>query len=95
MRYLAKDWRSQFANPDILADDVNLAYLGSQFKMTGGNIRNAALNAAFLAAGENPGKAQIRMQHLLSAIRREFQKQGRLVMKSDLGQYAYALEEAQ
>jgi SpoVK/Ycf46/Vps4 family AAA+-type ATPase len=90
-----KIWRSQFANPDILTDDVNLAYLGSQFKMTGGNIRNAALNAAFLAAGENPAKPQIRMQHLVSAIRREFQKQGRLVMKSDLGQYAYALEEAQ
>ena len=44
--------------------------------------------AFFLAAEENPEKPLIRMSHLLSAVRREFQKQGRLVMKSDLGQYA-------
>jgi hypothetical protein len=72
----------------MLAGDVNLGYLGSQFKLTGGDIRNAALNAAFLAAEDNPAKPMIRMSHLLSAVRREFQKQGRLVMKSDLGQYA-------
>jgi hypothetical protein len=36
--------------------------------MTGGNIRNIALNAAFLAAAEG---APVAMEHLLQATRQE------------------------
>ena len=86
-------WMRQFPRPGDLAADVNLNYLGTQFKMTGGAIFSAALNGVYLAAEANPQKPVIRMSHLLSAVRREFQKQGKLVMKSDLGEYAYALED--
>jgi len=40
----------------------------AQLNMTGGNIRNIALNAAFLAADEGTA---IQMKHLLQATRQE------------------------
>jgi SpoVK/Ycf46/Vps4 family AAA+-type ATPase len=40
----------------------------AQLNMTGGNIRNIALNAAFLAAAEG---APVAMEHLLQATRQE------------------------
>jgi SpoVK/Ycf46/Vps4 family AAA+-type ATPase len=43
----------------------------AQLTVTGGNIRNIAINAAFLAAAED---APIRMSHLLRAARTEFAK---------------------
>jgi hypothetical protein len=39
--------------------------------VTGGNIRNIALSAAFLAAGAGE---PVRMNHLLRAARSEYQK---------------------
>jgi hypothetical protein len=45
----------------------------SQLNITGGNIRNIALNAAFLAADEEDGKS-VEMVHLLAAARMEAQK---------------------
>jgi hypothetical protein len=50
--------------------------LASRYRLTGGNIRNVILGAAFLAARDG---GVIGMDHLLWATRREFQKLGRLV----------------
>ena len=43
----------------------------SRLNVAGGNIRNIALNAAFLAAAKNES---VSMQHLLQATRREYEK---------------------
>jgi|SRR5579862_8879526 len=48
----------------------------SQLNMTGGNIRNIALNAAFLAAGEAT-ESPVEMKHLLQAARIEAEKMER------------------
>jgi hypothetical protein len=45
----------------------------SQLNVAGGNIRNIALNAAFLAAADGDG-ASIGMRHVLSAARLEAEK---------------------
>ena len=58
-----------------LAPDLNFDLLAERYRMTGGNIRNVALTAAFLAARDSES---IGMDHLLWATRREFQKMGRL-----------------
>src|SRR3712207_7434216 len=50
-------------------------FLARQFKVTGGVISNAALGAAFLAAEED---TPIGMRHVVLALKREFQKLGRL-----------------
>jgi SpoVK/Ycf46/Vps4 family AAA+-type ATPase len=61
---------------------LDLAFLAKRFQITGGNIRNIALSAAFLAADDN---GVVGMQHLIRATQREYQKMGKLVSDSDFG----------
>jgi SpoVK/Ycf46/Vps4 family AAA+-type ATPase len=63
-----------------LADDVDLDFLARQFKLSGGNIKNIALAAAFLAAEDG---GPVTMAHLLHAVRREFQKMGKIVSEAE------------
>ena len=82
-------WRGMFPPQTPLGDDLDFAFLGRQFSMSGGNIKNAALAAAFLAASE--GSAVI-MRHLIQSIAREWQKLGKLPSVADFKQYyAWAL----
>jgi hypothetical protein len=66
-------------------DVLDVDYLARQFKITGGIIRNAALGAAFLAAEAGGGK--ITMETVVLALKREFQKLGRLRTEVDFGPY--------
>ena len=84
-------WRRAWPPEVVLADDVDLDDLAQRFRLSGGNIRNAVLAAAFLAANDN---ADIRRQHLLLAIRREYQKLGRGLSEADLTGVEPELEEA-
>jgi AAA+ superfamily predicted ATPase len=68
-------WAIAFPGQAPLQADVDLDLLAERYRLTGGNIRNIALTAAFLAARDG---GVIGMQHLLWATRREFQKMGRL-----------------
>lgn len=54
----------------------------ARFEISGGNIRNIALNAAFLAAGE---RASVQMPHLLRAARREYAKIDKLLTEAEFG----------
>jgi len=72
--YRYRIWRGIFPPEAPLADDVDFATLARSFKLSGGNIKNIALAAAFLAADEGQ---PISMKHLLQAAKREFQKVGR------------------
>ena len=67
-------------------DVLDFDYLARQFKITGGIIRNAALGAAFLAA-ESGGGDKITMETVVLALKREFQKLGRLRTEVDFGPY--------
>jgi SpoVK/Ycf46/Vps4 family AAA+-type ATPase len=58
--------------------ELDLPSLARQFEVTGGNIRNIALGAAFLAADEG---GMIGVRHLLTAIQREYQKMGKLMQE--------------
>ncbi|MBN1640015.1 MAG: ATP-binding protein [Anaerolineae bacterium] len=68
-------WEIVFPQQAPLSDAVDFGALAERYRLTGGNIRNIALTAAFLAARDG---GVIDMQHLLWATRREFQKMGRL-----------------
>jgi AAA+ superfamily predicted ATPase len=63
--------------------------LGRRFEMTGGNIRNVALAAAFLAATDG---AEVQLDHVLRATRREYQKMGKLIEDASLRPAARAQE---
>lgn len=77
-------WRLVFPAAVPLASDVDLPFLARQFKIPGGNIKNIAVAAAFLAAEE---ESAVTMTHLVRATRREFQKMGKLCDKADFGPY--------
>jgi AAA+ superfamily predicted ATPase len=87
-------WSRQFPKQAPVDPELDYNFLATQFKLPGGNIRNAAFYAAYLAAEEGGRDATIRMEHVLEGVRREFQKQGKLVMASDMGSYAGAKREA-
>ena len=76
-------WRRVFpaAAPATELDFGRLA----QLNMTGGNIRNIALNAAFLAAEAD---TSIRMQHVLQATRQEAIKTERPLAENEIRGWA-------
>jgi hypothetical protein len=55
--------------------DLDYEWLAQQFQITGGNIKNIVLNAAFFAAADG---GVIGMAHVLRGARREFEKIGKL-----------------
>ncbi|HEV2915052.1 MAG TPA: AAA family ATPase [Pyrinomonadaceae bacterium] len=87
--YRARIWRNIFPAETPRAKDIAFDFLAGKFEISGGNIKNIALNAAFQAA-ENSGV--VSMKHIVRATRREFQKMGRMFVKSDFGEYYNLLE---
>jgi SpoVK/Ycf46/Vps4 family AAA+-type ATPase len=77
-------WGKVFPEHTPLGEDIDFEFLAHKLKLSGGNIRNIALGAAFLAAG-NGGRVQ--MGHVVSAAKREFQKMGRLLVRADFDEY--------
>ncbi len=77
-------WRGMFPPQTPLGEGLDFAFLGRQFSMSGGNIKNAALAAAFLAAAED---STVQMRHLVQSVAREWQKLGKLPSAADFKQY--------
>jgi AAA+ superfamily predicted ATPase len=63
-------------------DDVDLDALAADFRLSGGNIKNAALAAAFLASAEDA--TAVNMAHVLQAVRRELGKIGKVIPEDEL-----------
>jgi hypothetical protein len=83
-------WQRCWPAATPLAGDLDVAFLARQFKLTGGDIRNAALSAAFAAAADG---GRVTMAHIIQGVRREYQKLGRACADSDFGPYVGAMEE--
>lgn len=75
-------WESIWPDATPREPELDLDFLARNFQVTGGNIRNIALSAAFLAADDN---GIVGMRHLVRALQREYQKMGKLVSESDFG----------
>lgn len=67
-------WRAHIPATAPLAPDVNFYELAALYPVVGGLIRNAAVAAAFLAAADD---MPIGREHLVRAMRREYDKAGR------------------
>lgn len=81
-------WQGMFPAEAPLAPDVDLAFWARRFDLAGGDIRNVALDAAFLAAQN--GRV-ITMQHLADAMMRQETKRGRVPSRGEFvggGQHA-------
>ena len=86
-----KIWKKVFPDETPLAGDIDFDFL-AKFKVTGGIIKNIALNAAFLAAS---GNGEVGMEQLVRSTRRVFQKMGKLCTQSDFEGYSEWFEEGQ
>lgn len=77
-------WQRVFPPEAPLAPDLDFDFLARNFKLTGSGIRNVAITAAFLARLD---RVAIGMRHIMLAIKRDFQKAGRICQKADFGEY--------
>jgi hypothetical protein len=73
---------------DLEIESVDLAFLGRQFELAGGDIRNAVTIGVLMARGEH---APLAMRHLVIAAFRELRKAGRLVNPDEFGPWRDAL----
>ena len=75
---------------DTPREDLDYGYLAEEFKFSGSQIKNVAVAAAFLAAGEG---VPVGMRHVLTGVKREMAKTGKTLLASDFGGYYYLMEE--
>jgi hypothetical protein len=73
-------WALVLPDTAPVAKDIDLAFLATNFKLSGGAIRNCSLSAAFQAAEDGD---VIEMRHLVRAVAQEYGKQGRLTLEAD------------
>jgi hypothetical protein len=77
-------WQLLLPEQAPVADDVDLDFLATRFKLSGGGIRNCSLAAAFIAAEEG---GAIGMEHLVRAVALEYGKLGRLTLEADFERF--------
>jgi ATPase family associated with various cellular activities (AAA) len=80
----AQIWRISLPSSLPLADDVSVDFLADRFELSGGNIRNVCVAAAFAAADATE---TVSMRHLIGALAAEYRKLGRLVVENHFAPY--------
>ncbi len=83
-------WRGMFPCEVPLGAEVDFDFLARQFELTGGDIRNVALDAAFLAADDG---RMITMRQLVQALARQLAKEGTMPSAAQFRHY-YGLLDA-
>ena len=64
--------------------ELDYEYLAARFELSGSSIKNIAVAAAFLAAGQG---AKVAMNHILTALRDEMIKSGKSMPPESFGEY--------
>ncbi|HYO90098.1 MAG TPA: AAA family ATPase, partial [Pyrinomonadaceae bacterium] len=82
--YRRRIWQNMFPPDTPLDPELDWDFLAGKMRLTGGSIKNIALGAAFLAANNS---GHVGMKQIIYAVKREFQKTGRLCVKADFEQY--------
>jgi SpoVK/Ycf46/Vps4 family AAA+-type ATPase len=78
-------WRAKL-RPELPQDmDLDVRFLADRFKLSGAEIRNVVITAAYLAGEEG---AAVGMRHLVRGLLAEHRKMGRYLPEADLGPYA-------
>jgi hypothetical protein len=81
----AELWKLHIPTGAPLDEEVDYVLLGKELSLTGGQIKNAALHSAFLAAGES---SVISLSFIARAVWTELAKEGGEMMTSSLGKLA-------
>jgi hypothetical protein len=83
-----KIWHQIFPKETPLSPQIDFDFLAERFELSGGNIKNIALNASFLAAASN---RPIQMQDIVRSVAAEIAKTGKAVLPSEFDPYAFML----
>lgn len=70
-------WRSTFSSHSTMADDVDLRKISEKYEMAGGSILNVVQFASIMTMSR--GESVIREADIMEGIKREFQKEGKLM----------------
>jgi SpoVK/Ycf46/Vps4 family AAA+-type ATPase len=81
-------WMLAFPGNAPLGDNVDFKFLARRLTLTGGNIQQIAIRAAFAAAADSINGPVITMQHIVRATRQELLKLGMLGAEQSLAQMA-------
>ena len=79
-----KLWRNVLSHGAPVCDDIDYLFLAKQFELSGGDIRNIVLEAAFLAASHTQ---LISMPEIVQALARHQIKQGKAPSSANFKQY--------
>jgi hypothetical protein len=77
-------WRMHLPSRLPQAPDLDLQFLANRFRISGGNVRNVCLTAAFFAAEAD---SPVSMSELIRGMEREYRKLGRLTPEAEFGPY--------
>lgn len=77
-------WTSMLPKKAKVKEDIDFRFFANQFELSGSNIKEILLNAAYIAVSK---QKPISNRHIIEAIRYHFMKQGKLLLKEDLGEY--------
>jgi SpoVK/Ycf46/Vps4 family AAA+-type ATPase len=90
--YRLEIWKKAFPEQVPKSDDIDYKFLAINLQIPGGNIKNIVINSAFIAAKN--GKRPISMSDIILATKREFDKIGKPIQKSDFGKYSAMLDDS-
>ena len=82
-------WDRSLGKVAMRADDIDLEFLASRFQLSGGNIRNIAVAAAFLAVARDH---ILTMEDLVQSTAYEYRKLGRLCTAAEFGDWFLRLD---
>ena len=77
-------WKKVFPKQAPLAHDFDDWFLAENFEISGSVIKSIAILASYMAVAD---KTEITMKHILSALKYELQKSGKVISKQDFGVY--------
>jgi ATP-dependent 26S proteasome regulatory subunit len=77
-------WTRQFSADVPRTEDIDFDFLARAFELSGGNIRNIVLAAAYQAADAD---GPVSMADLVQATAGEYRKLGRLCVEAEFGPY--------
>jgi SpoVK/Ycf46/Vps4 family AAA+-type ATPase len=80
-------WKRTLPSAANGISDVEVENLAGRFALTGGNIRNATIDATFRALAA--GREKIAIRDLIDAIGREYQKVGKPITQGEFGAEFY------
>lgn len=78
-------WQRAIPDAMPLERDIDFDFIAEKFELTGSGIKNAVYSAAFLAAAK---EKPVGMKELLLAVKREYEKTGKIFSDTEAGIYA-------